>query len=388
MVKHEASSHAPDHRHRRRHGHERYDRHLRRRFLFLRFAGIFGLMALLILGGMATLAWLIARWFTGEGQMPVLVWVGGALLGVGLPLVGWGIAGHAFQDIARPLADLMDAADAVAVGDLHVHVAEESPGDFGRLAQTFNRMTRELERAEEQRRNLTADVAHELRTPLHIMQGNLEGLLDGVYQPTAEHINALLDETRWLARLIDDLRLLSLAESGQLVLHTEAIAVDELLTDIFTSFCGQAEAKGIQLRLAGNDKLAGVTVNADVGRLYQILGNLVVNALRYTPSGGTITLQGERVPGSVRLIVRDTGKGIAPEAFPFIFDRFWRGDAARSRSEGGGGGLGLAIARQLVLAHFGRIEVESQPGQGATFTVQFPADGGEAHHPLAQNPSE
>ena len=108
-------------------------------------------MALLILGGMATLAWLMTRWFTGASQMPVLVWVGGLLLGVGLPLVGWGIAGHAFQDIARPLADLMDAADAVAVGKLHVHVAEESPGDFGRLAQTFNRMTRELERAEDLR---------------------------------------------------------------------------------------------------------------------------------------------------------------------------------------------------------------------------------------------
>ncbi len=367
-----------DRRHRRRHGHQRYDRHLRRRFLFLRFAGIFGLTALLILGGMATLAWLMTRWLTGDGQMPVLVWVGGLLLGVGLPLVGWGIAGHAFQDIARPLADLMDAADAVASGDLHVHVAEESPGDFGRLTQTFNRMARELERAEEQRRNLTADVAHELRTPLHIIQGNLEGLLDGVYQPTAEHINAMLDETRWLARLIDDLRLLSLAESGQLVLHKEAIAVDELLADISTNFCGQAETKGIQLCIAGKDKLAGVTVNADVGRLYQVLGNLVVNALRYTPSGGTITLQGERVPGSVRLIVRDTGKGIAPEDLPSIFDRFWRGDAARSRTEGVGGGLGLAIARQLVLAHGGRIEVESQPDQGATFTVQLPVDEGEA----------
>ncbi|HET8851180.1 MAG TPA: HAMP domain-containing sensor histidine kinase [Ktedonobacteraceae bacterium] len=162
------------------------------------------------------------------------------------------------------------------------------------------------------------------------------------------------------------------------MLHNEAIAVDELLADISTSFCGQAEAKGIQLCVAGKDEFAGVTVNADVGRLYQVLGNLVVNALRYTPSGGTITLQGERVPGSVRLIVRDTGKGIAPEDLPSIFDRFWRGDGARSRTEGAGGGLGLAIARQLVLAHGGRIEVESQPGQGATFTVRLPADDGEA----------
>jgi signal transduction histidine kinase len=339
-VKYGAFLHAPERKPHRRH--ERFDRHLRRRFLFLRFVGIFGLTALLILGGMAILVWLIARWFTADDQMPVLVWIGGALLGVGLPLLGWGIAGHAFQDIVRPLADLMEAADTVASGGLHVRVSEESPGDFGRLAQTFNRMARELERAEEQRRNLTADVAHELRTPLHIIQGNLEGLLDGVYQPTTEHINAMLDETRWLARLIDDLRILSLAESGQLVLHKEIIAVDELLADISTSF--------------------------------SVLGNLVVNALRYTPPGGTITLQAERVQGLVRLIVRDTGQGIAPEDLPSLFGCFWRGDPARTRAEGVGGGLGLAIARQLVLAHGGRIEVESQPGQGATFIVQLPTD--------------
>jgi two-component system OmpR family sensor kinase/two-component system sensor histidine kinase BaeS len=281
---------------------------------------------------------------------------------------------HAFQDIARPLADLMDAADAVAAGDLHVHVSEEGPGDFGRLAQTFNRMARELERAEEQRRNLTADVAHELRTPLAIIQGNLEGLLDGVYQPTAEHLTAMLDETRWLSRLINDLRVLSLAESGQLVLHKEVVAVDELLADLSTSFAEQAEAAGIQMCIAGKDELAGMTVNADVGRLYQVLGNLVVNALRYTPPGGSITLQGERVPGGVRLTVRDSGQGIAPRDLPFIFDRFWRGDPARARAEGAGGGLGLAIARQLVLAHGGRIEAESQPGRGTTFLIQLPAD--------------
>jgi signal transduction histidine kinase len=247
-----------------------------------------------------------------------------------------------------------------------------SGGDFGRVAQTFNRMTRELERAEEQRRNLTADVAHELRTPLHIIQGNLEGLLDGVYQPTTEHINVILDETHWLARLIDDLRILSLAESGQLVLHKEVIAVDQLLAQVSTSFCGQAEAAGIQLFVARNEKNAGATLIADVGRLYQVLGNLVVNALRYTPSGGTITLRGERVPGSVRLIVRDTGKGIPPEDIPSIFDRFWRGDPSRSHTDGVSGGLGLAIARQLVQAHGGNIEAEarSKPTQKTTHMRQ------------------
>ena len=372
-MKSEAVVPAPDRRPRWKHRHERVDRRLRRRFLFARFAGLFGLMTLLILGGVALLAWLVTQWLTGDRQLPMFVWVGGALLGIALPLIGWGVAGHAFQDIARPLADLMDAADAVASGVLHVHVSEESPGDFGALAQTFNRMTHELERAEEQRRNLTADVAHELRTPLHIIQGNLEGILDGVYQPTAEHINAILDETRQLARLIDDLRVLSLAESGQLVLHTEIIAVDEFLADLATSFSAQAESKGIHLCIAKNDHLEGITVNADVGRLYQVLANLVVNALRYTQAGGAITLQGERVQDFVRLMVRDTGQGIAPEDLPSIFDRFWRSDPARSRTEGVGGGLGLAIARQLVLAHGGRIGVESEVGRGTTFTVLLPA---------------
>lgn len=158
------------------------------------------------------------------------------------------------------------------------------------------------------------------------------------------------------------------------MLHKEVIAVDELLADLATSFGRQAEARGILLCVEQSNRLSGVTINADVGRLYQVLGNLVVNALRYTPPGGSVTQQGEPVPGGVRLIVRDTGQGIAPEDLPFIFDRFWRGDQARSRAEGAGGGLGLAIARQLVQAHGGRIEVKSQPGQGATFTIQLPTD--------------
>ena len=157
------------------------------------------------------------------------------------------------------------------------------------------------------------------------------------------------------------------------MLHTEIIAVDEFLADLATSFSAQAESKGIHLCIASNGHLEGITVNADVGRLYQVLANLVVNALRYTQAGGAITLQGERVQDFVRLMVRDTGQGIAPEDLPSIFDRFWRSDPARSRTEGVGGGLGLAIARQLVLAHGGRIGVESEVGRGTTFTVLLPA---------------
>lgn len=328
-------------------------------------------MALLVVGGMGVLAFLLTRAFGGNGQTTVLVWLGGCGLALALPALGIGFAIHGFRDIARPLANVMEAADAVAEGNLSVRVPEGSPGAFGRLARTFNRMLSELQRADEQRRNLTADVAHELRTPLHIIQGNLEGILDGVYQPTPEHIQATLDETRLLARLVDDLRTLSLAESGQLLLKKEAVPVGELLADVGTSFSGQAEAAGIDLRVVRDDASA-MTINADVGRLHQVLGNLMVNALRHTPPGGTITLAGERIPDGVRLTVRDTGEGIPPEDLPYVFDRFWRGNRSRSHADGAGGGLGLAIARQLVQLHGGRIEVESQVGRGTTFTIELP----------------
>ena len=384
------------------HGFPKWPRAWRRRrgLLFFRFAGVFGFMVLLVLGGMAALAFLLTQLFGGDGQTAVLVWFGGCGLSLALPLLAGVLALRVFRGVATPLADVMAAADAVAEGDLsvRVQVPVRGPSEFGRLAESFNRMLEELERADRQRRNLTADVAHELRTPLHIIQGNLEGILDDVYQPTEEHIGATLDETRLLARLVDDLRTLSLAEAGQLPLVWEQVDVIELLADVGTSFSGQAEAAGIDLRVEpapsvpslALSKVEGavegslpngadgdpctMTLTADVGRLYQVLGNLMANALRYTSSGGTITLRAEPVDGGVRITVSDTGEGIPPEDLPYIFDRFWRGDRSRSHAGGAGSGLGLAIARRLVQAHGGRIGVESGPGQGTTFIIELPAD--------------
>jgi two-component system OmpR family sensor kinase/two-component system sensor histidine kinase BaeS len=330
---------------------------------------------------MAALAYLLTRLFGGTGQTAVLVWAGGCGLALALPLLAGALAMRIFRGVATPLADVMAAADSVAAGDLsaRVEVLAGSRGSFTQLARSFNHMAEELERADQQRRNLTADVAHELRNPLHIIQGNLEGILDEVYEPTSEHIAATLDETRLLARLVDDLRTLSLAEGGQLPLELEQVDLAELLTDVATSFSGQAEAAGIDVRVdvedggAGGD-LSGPVVTADVGRMGQVLGNLMANALRHTSSGGSITLRAEQAPGSARILVRDTGEGIAPEDLPFIFDRFWRGDRARSHASGAGSGLGLAIARQLVQAHGGWIGVASELGAGTTFTIDLPHD--------------
>ncbi len=345
----------------------------RHRLLFLRFAGVFGFISLLALGGLLAMAFVFMRSFNRGGPGAPVLWLVGCGLSLGLPLLVLGLAMRVTRGVTAPLADVMAAADAVAEGDLSVRVPTYGSGEFGRLARSFNRMTEELERAARQRRNLTADVAHELRTPVHIIQGKLEGVLDGVYEPTVEHIVATLEETRLLARLVDDLRILSLAEAGQLPLVREPIDLVELLTDVQTSFSGQAEAAGVDLRVKVNSDLSTTRIMADVGRLDQVLGNLTANALRHTPPGGSISLKAERIPAGARITVRDTGEGIPPEDLPYAFDRFWRGDRSRSSAGGAGSGLGLAIARQLVQAHGGQIGVESELGQGTMFFIDLPA---------------
>lgn len=346
---------------------------VKRRRFFLGFVGFVATLVLLVLGSMAGVAFLVTRLAGGNGSSAFLVWLVGCGLAVGLPLLALALAARVFRSYAIPLADLMGAAEAVAAGDLGVQVRERGSPEFQRLVSSFNRMTAELARTDQQRRNLTADVAHELRTPLHIIQGNLEGILDGVYTPTPEHIEATLQETRTLARLVDDLRTLSLAESGELPLMREAVDVDDLLADVVTSFSAQAEAAEIDLRQEG---ATGLTVTGDPGRLDQVLSNLVANALRHTPRGGRITLCAEARQDSIHIRVSDSGEGIPAEDLPFIFDRFWRGDRARTHTHGTGSGLGLAIASQLVKTHQGELTVTSTVGEGTTFTLILPP-----HHP-------
>ncbi len=271
----------------------------------------------------------------------------------------------------KPVEQIVNAIDAIAEGDLSVRVPEDNSPQFQRITQRFNKMVGELDRAEQQRRNLTADIAHDLRTPLHIIQGNLEGIVHGVYQPTLEHIHSTLDETRLLTRLVNDLQVLSLVETGQLPLHPTRFLLAGLVQDVVASFASQAGSQGIELRTRVADP--GQELSADYDRLNQVLSNLVSNALRYTPAGGTIALEtgaGPTPERSVRIVVSDSGAGIPPEDLPFIFDRFWRGD--RSRSERTHSGLGLAITKQLVHAHHGTIEAQSALGTGSTFTIELP----------------
>ena len=341
--------------------------------MFMRFLIFFAFMVLLVAGGMTILALLITRQVGGDSRTAVIVWVGGCGMALALPLLAATLAFRTFRRVANPLAAVMNAADAVAEGDLSVRVPEFSGGnDFTRLANSFNNMTEELERADQQRRNLTADVAHELRTPLHIIQGNLEGVLDGVYEPTPDHIEATLDETRLLSRLVEDLHTLSLADAGQLPLNMEPVLVADLLADVVTSFSGQAEAQEIELRLKTAVLPPNTHITGDAGRLDQVLSNLVVNALRHTPAGGHIMLSAKPVDDAVEITVTDTGEGIAADDLPFVFERFWRGDRARTHSGGAGGGLGLAIAKQIVEAHNGRITVSSIPHENTTFSLNFP----------------
>jgi signal transduction histidine kinase len=345
-----------------------------RGIFFLRFLGIFGLMVVLVLGGMAAFAYLLSQLFGGGGRLAAVVWVVGCGLSLALPLLAGVVALIVFRGIATPIADVMSAADAVAEGDLSVRVPEpeHGPGEFRRLANSFNRMTETLERLDLQRKNMTADIAHELRNPLHIIQGNLEGMLDGIYTCTPEQVNVLLDETRMLTRLVEDLQTLSLAEAGQLALKIEPVDISELLTDVSTSFSGQAEVGQIDLHVDVQEVPGSLVINADAERLDQIITNLMANALRHTPPGGRITLGAAPASEGIKIIVQDTGEGISPQDLPHIFDRFWKGDRSRSRLEGVGSGLGLAISRRLVESHGGQIKVTSELGRGTTFMVELP----------------
>ena len=307
----------------------------------------------------------------------------GLVIGVSTLIVGLALS----RRISRPLVNLTAATRVVAAGDLSVRVPTHYPGEMGELATAFNDMAQDLARADELRRNMTADVAHELRTPLSVIRGKLEGVLDGVYPATPEHLEPVLEETELLTHLVEDLRLLALAEAGQLSLEKRAMDVGDLLRDAQVNFGPQAADRGVTLSLDLPAELPQVM--ADWRRVAQVLGNLLTNALRHTPESGCVTLSAAVAPplvgpalsaaegvaggGMVEVTVADTGTGIPPDDLPYIFERFWRGEKSRSRA-GGETGLGLAIARQLVEMHGGMIRVENAPGAGSKFKFTLPTN--------------
>ena len=340
----------------------------KRRKLFWRFFGFLFFMAIPLMAVGAIFGFYLKS--SGVIETPKSL-IGFALCGIPLlfPLLA---AALRARRMVNPLAGVMAAADALAEGNFSVRVSESGDEEFSKLASSFNHMAEELERSEYQRRNLTADVAHELRTPLHIIQGNIEGLRDGIYQASPEHIETILDEIHLLTHLVDDLQTLSRAEAGELSLEIGSVNVTELLNDVSASFSGQAQSLGMDLRVELQEDAQDLTIAGDWHRLDQVLGNLVANALRYTPVGGSVSLEAGPALEGVFISVSDTGAGIPAEDLPYVFDRFWKGDRARSRSGNAGSGLGLAIARQLVRAHGGKINVESKIGEGTTFTIVLP----------------
>ena len=287
------------------------------------------------------------------------------------------------RTLAAPLAGLAAAARGIAARDWTQRVQVSGADEIADVARAFNDMADSLARGETQRRSLMADVAHELRTPLTVVQGSLRALLDGVYPLETREIATLYDQTRLLSRLVDDLRELALAESGQMPLSVQDVDAARVARDVAATYAAAADAQQIALRVDAPESLP--MVRADGDRLAQVLQNLVTNALRHTPAGGSITvaLAGSAQPaGQVRAEVRDTGEGIDAEDLPHVFERFYRGDPSRARSSGGTG-LGLSIARTLIEAMGGRIGGESVRGQGSTFWFTVPSTAGTSGMPAA-----
>jgi signal transduction histidine kinase len=271
--------------------------------------------------------------------------------------------------ILAPVKALTHATRRLGKGDFSQRVHTSDKGEVGELAQSFNSMADNLERAELLRRNMVADVAHELRTPLSNLNGYLEAIRDGVIKPDADTIISLNEEASSLSRLVNDLQELSLSDAGELKLIYHQEDVSKLIRQAVVSSQPQAKAKG--LTLSANLENSLPTLNIDSHRIKQVLHNLLENAVEHTGQGGSIKVTARQQDNQVKISVTDTGEGIPAEDVPNIFERFYRVDRSRTRDTGGSG-LGLTIAKRLIEAHNGRIEVESEPGKGSTFTISLP----------------
>jgi signal transduction histidine kinase len=357
-------------------------RHGRARFI----RRVFVLFAVLLLLSAIGAATLITKLLGGYGSgIPASVGPV-ALLIIAFVVVFFAAA---MRRIAFPLGDIVEAANRVAGGDYSARINEHGPPSVRTVGAAFNSMAGRLEAQDRQRRNLMADIAHELRTPLSVIQGRLEGLLDGVYPRDDVTLSAVIEETSLLARLVDDLRTLANAESGMLTLQKEPTDFTVLVLDVVKSFSDEAQQRGVTVKFDVPSDLPLLSI--DPVRIREVVVNLLSNALHHTPAGGVVSIaavaerrpfdgaQGRpelvegRAPSperrhvdAVKVTVSDTGPGIAPEDLPKVFDRFYKGRTSK------GSGLGLTIARNLVAAHGGDIRAENWQGGGAIITFTLP----------------
>jgi two-component system, OmpR family, sensor histidine kinase BaeS len=330
---------------------------------FFRPFGCLFLVLVLFATGMLTIGiWAIAA-ILGLVSAPPVVTAGGvaALLLVGIAIV---TAARAIRRMTAPLDDLIDAAGRVEAGDYSVRVRESGSRDLRSLARAFNAMSSRLADADTQRRTFLADMAHELRTPLTVIHGHVEAFADGVYAADAEHLGTLLDQTRTLEQLVDDLRTVALAEAGSLQLAREEVDPGALVDDSIAAFRRIADSAGVQL--VGDVDPALSAAFVDPGRIRQVLGNLISNAIQHTPPGGEVRVRAQDADGGFEVVVSDTGTGITPELLPRIFDRFAKEPGSA------GSGLGLAIARDLVEAHGGVISADRAVKRGTRITFTLP----------------
>jgi two-component system sensor histidine kinase BaeS len=273
------------------------------------------------------------------------------------------------RTLTRPLRELTQATHAVSEGDLSQQVPIRSNDELGELAKAFNKMSTELSRSVNIRKQMTADIAHELRTPLSLILGHAEAVHDGVLQPSRENFEIIREEAARLEHLVNDLRILSLADAGELSINPQKVEPQRLLQEVAAIYQYQTQRKNITLDLDIASPLSEIEV--DPGRMTQVLTNILDNALRHTPEGGRIVLSAREANDQVELAIQDSGPGLKAEDIDRIFDRFYRTDSSRQR-EDGGSGLGLAIARSIVQAHGGQLSAESEEGKGLKVIVRLP----------------
>jgi signal transduction histidine kinase len=314
--------------------------------------------------GTVTLALWAASALVGLVTAPPIVVIGG-LFALLLVAMAAGAVGRMVGRTVGPIDDLVQAAASIERGDYSVRVRERGSRQVRSLARAFNGMSARLDDLDQRRRTFLADVAHELRTPLSVIAGQIEGIEDGLYPADAEHLAPIQTQIKALDKLIDDLRTVALAEAGSLPLDRKPTDIAALIEDTVGAFNSQPPAAGAQIKVEVEPDLPNV--NVDAGRIRQVLSNLLTNALRHAPPPpGRVSVIGRRAPGAIVVEVVDNGSGIPPELLPSVFDRFAKDPSSP------GSGLGLAIARDLVAAHGGTIEAISPPGQGTTIRFTLP----------------